>query len=829
MAICIALFAQVAAVAQVLSNEEKGDDPGGAAQFWAQLHEDESGEIATEALPAAIQQVKLLRTATASRTKFSPAAMSVFSAGSLAGVRVGGIPVGPLPTEYTGPEIMPGPGESPMLPESVLKRMEGDLTPQIVPLSVPIQPSGWEWLGPANVGGRTRSLLIHPNNPQRMWVGGVAGGVWLSFDGGLNWAPSYDFMASMAISSMVLDPRNPETIFAGTGEGFYNADAFRGFGVFRSDDGGRSWTQLAATMNEDFRWVNRLAISHDGAVLLAATRAGLFRSEDRGQTFARVAVPANPQQPSSYANEVLDIRYHPTDDNQCVASGRGGNAFYSDDAGKTWSRAAGITPESGFAGRVELTYARANPAVVYASVDAYNGQIYRSADGGQTYVLRGAPGHLRGQGWYDNAIWAGDPLNPNLVVTGGVDLHRSTDGGQTFTPISDWRISPQSAHADQHAIVAHPGYNGQTNRTVYFCNDGGVYRAEDIGTVSARSGWQALNNGLGISQFYGAAANLDTGEIVGGLQDNGTQLYSPSGGPSGYMEIFGGDGGYSAADPSERLFYGEYIYLLLHRSKNGAASSYIHSGIADAGSNSTALFIAPFILDPNNAACMLAGGLSLWRTKDVKGFLPKWKAIKAPFSQQRISATEVATGNSDIIWVGHESNFGSGSAGGAVFMTTEGTKDNPSWTRVGAGVLPRRHCTRLTVDPANNSRVFATFGGYTEDNLWQTTDAGATWTALGSGVLPAVPMYDVAVHPGMGQTVIVATEVGLFVSDDGGQTWFPTNQGPTNCPVFELFWMNRQLVAVTHGRGIFRINLALEASEEFSSFSLPEPDAIIDP
>jgi photosystem II stability/assembly factor-like uncharacterized protein len=693
------------------------------------------------------------------------------------------------------------------------------------PLSSDINPTGWQWLGPGNIGGRTRSLLVHPTRPQTIWVAGVSGGVWRTDDSGITWSPLYDFMASLVVSCMILDPTDPEVIYAGTGEGFYNLDGFQGFGIFQSSDAGDSWQQLAATEGPEFRWVNRMAMSHDGTVLLVATRSGLFRSADKGASFTALGAPAN--------QEMLDVRFHPSDAQLCVAGGRNGKAFYSTNGGLNWAPANGLPVVAKFGGRVELSYARANPTVVYVSLDNGTGEIYRSTDGGQTYALRGRPGHLSDQGWYANTLWAGDPLDPNFLVVGGLDLHRSTNGGTTTTKISDWEQSPQSAHADHHVIAAHPAYDGVSNTTVYCGNDGGVYRTANL--TAAQPIWQELNNGLGITQFYGAAGSPTTGQIVGGAQDNGTVLYTPASGPpsattgpEGYVTIYGGDGGYAAADPRQATFYGEYVYLQIHRSQGGAQSVDIYNGIADAGDPNSALFIAPFILDPTNPDVMLAGGLSLWRSDRITDMNPTWSRIKQPFGTTTISAIAVDPNNPNLIWVGHENDFTQNS--GAIFMTATGTKVAPTWTRKGKGVLPQRHCTRLVVDPNDSKHVFALFGGYEDGNLWSTADGGSTWSKIGSGSLPLAPFYDLQIHPNEPNVLILGNEVGVFVSDNSGTTWSPTNQGPTNCAVFELFMMGTNLVAVTHGRGLFAIQLQSgPTSSALPSPSSPRPKQPIVP
>jgi hypothetical protein len=184
---------------------------------------------------------------------------------------------------------------------------------------------------------------------------------------------------------------------------------------------------------------------------------------------------------------MADVIFHPTDPKRAMASAlRTGDAYYTTDGGRTWTAATHATP---WQSRVELTYAAGQPTTVYASVDLNRGEIWRSTDGGRTYgrcTSRGPDGraaqYLGDQGWYGNVLWAGDPTNPSLVIVGGVNLWRSTDGGQTLTDISTWWES-RSAHADQHCIVSDPHYDGRTNKTVYFGNDGGIYTTTDVTSV----------------------------------------------------------------------------------------------------------------------------------------------------------------------------------------------------------------------------------------------------------------------------------------------------------------------------------------------------------
>ena len=480
-----------------------------------------------------------------------------------------------------------------------------------------IAPDSWTWMGPGNVGGRIRSIVIHPTNPSNMWVGSVGGGIWRSVNAGASWFPINDFQANLAVSTMVINPVNPSIMYAGTGEGFGNTDAIQGAGIFKSTDSGVTWNptldnnNLPSTANVNFFFVNRLAISPDGTILLAATSpaccdplgntvlGGIWRSVDGGATWSRRTNTA-----------AADIHFRPGDSSRAVV-GELGAARFSLDGGRTWTAATFNPPianggTAGTNGRVEMASVLSSPSLVYASVNQNNGEVYRSNDGGQSYTRVNTGTNFfgpNGNGWYHNSIWL-NPQNPDTVIVGGVDLWRGTYSSPNLplTQISKWEAAPgSSAHADHHIILAHPGFNNTSNRIVYFGNDGGIYRADDVATVVQTSGWTNLNNNLGITQFFGAAGSATSGNIIGGAQDNGTLTFN--GNVQGWNSMFGGDGGFCASDPTDAsYFYGESQNLAIARSMNGGVNAAdITFGLGDAKQNpAQANFIAPFVLDPTD-------------------------------------------------------------------------------------------------------------------------------------------------------------------------------------------------------------------------------------
>jgi len=346
----------------------------------------------------------------------------------------------------------------------------------------------WTGLGPNNVGGRARALLIHPTNPGVMYAAGVSGGVWKTTNGGALRTPLADLMANIAVNSLAMDPKNPNVIYAGTGEGYFNIDdgfsGRRGAGIFKTTDGGATWTRLASTTTGDFYYVNDIVVSPTNSQrLYAATGAGVFRSLDGGASWTRILNPTKPSSATAVTGGCLDlaIRTDKASDYLFASCGtiidqatvyRNTNAASS----SAWSP---VLSESGMGG-ASLAIAPSDQSVVYASSasiakgDFQDGlhAVFRSTSSGDAGTWTGqvrnanltrlntvlfsnpfaaflaecgprredASSFFANQGWYDNAIapFRVDPTNPNIVFVGGIDLFRSDDGGVNWGLASHW-------------------------------------------------------------------------------------------------------------------------------------------------------------------------------------------------------------------------------------------------------------------------------------------------------------------------------------------------------------------------------------------------------
>ncbi|MFO1412746.1 MAG: FG-GAP-like repeat-containing protein [Burkholderiales bacterium] len=725
--------------------------------------------------------------------------------------------------------------DGPYLAQMQRRRVLATVTPKLGGLTGG-QPF-WSTLGPGNVGGRVRAIL--PLSPTRVLIGSVSGGLWLTENAGASWTAVMPTMPNVAISCLIADPADASIVYVCTGEGPYPFDAIPGDGIYRitgADLAPASWSiaRVSGTTplnaSSPWFWVNRLVVLDNPAhpadtaqrILVAATRNGLFRSTDGGANFVRVATET--EVGFAAGRRYMDVRSHPLAPANLVAgemftAGEGGAVAASFDGGVTWVRVAlagservEVTPVSGVAG-------------AWLALAGYNGgQLYRSADGGATWTRRDtsgldnatpSTGGIMGtQAWYDEAVWASP--DGTRVLAGGVDIRFSIDGGTTFAKITS------GTHSDHHAIV--PATDGATTGTVYFGNDGGVYKANGVNAIATATPgpvFASLNNNLPITQFYGAAA---LGSFVtGGTQDNGTKSYDCT----RWFGTFGGDGGRSAIDPTDAKYvYGSAQNGALFRSTDGGnTASYICTGnagvggISEAGgcpyaSTSGTLFVAPFALDGHDPNRMFFGGQKVWRSTNVKASVPTWAAVRGTQVAQtnpyvvRISTVAIRPGTSDVVWVGYED--------GQVWRTADATATAPTWERVVFNGVsnPLRQVMRILFDPVDVNRVFVALGGYQTGNVLVTHNAGAAGSALAwtdvHGNLPAAPVRTLVLHPQVPDYLYAGTDVGVFASETAGVTWSTSDEGPGTVAVEDLVFTDPgTLVAATHGRGMFRATLAL--------------------
>jgi hypothetical protein len=652
-----------------------------------------------------------------------------------------------------------------------------------------ISPGGWTSIGPDHLGGRVKSIVIHPTEPNKMWVGAAGGGIWKTVDGGAGWSTAVDPMSSAAVLSRVVAAGNPNIMYAWSGD-FENRGTVPQSvpGIFKSTDGGATWVQLASTVpsftNTDFRAIWKVAIhpTNDN-ILLAATIESVYRSTNGGVNWTR-----------TFADFVVDLEFDPLDGNK-VYAGR----YRSVDGGLNWIQLSGAPT------LYRIGWSR-QPGVVYRSSgqvttngadyqEVLSGTVSRSTDHGVTWTDLAVLNHLGVYAWQHNAIWV-DPTDSNHVIVGGQNLYRTTNGGANWTQISNGTMVG-SVPSGQHAIVSAPGYNGTTNRTIFVGGAGGVYKATDIQAVTAPNvGWTPMNNGLAAMQFHGGAGHSGTnGRIIGGTDGSGSLVYSGAG--KVWSKFADGNGGNVAIDQTDgNYIYGSEFLARLYRSTTGAApASPIHSGLTDAGIQGE--LISRFVLDPNNPNVMLAAGNSLWRSTNVKAPVPGWsKILSRPDGQYDgnnrgtlISQIAIAPGDSNLIWFSQNNGTLFKVSNAGLFKAWDPAIDlsNPS------------NAWSILIDKDDNNIVYV--GG--SAGLMRTLDGGATWSGVNYGSsLPRI--RTIQRHPLHPYYLYLGTDHGIYASENAGASWFPANEGPADVRVTQLFWKNNStLVAATMGRGMF--------------------------
>jgi hypothetical protein len=423
------------------------------------------------------------------------------------------------------------------------------------------------------------------------------------------------------------------------------------------------------------------------------------------------------------------------------------------------------------------------------------------------------------QGWYDNQI-AVDPKNPNIVWTAGIDLMRSDDGGRNWGVASYWwfdATDPNYAHADSHAITFHPKYNGASNRQMFAASDGGIHRTNDaraaVGTTldsvcgspaAGQVSWTSLNNGYQVTQFYHGAVYPDGQTFFGGTQDNGTLRGTTAGGQNWDMINFG-DGGYVAVNKDNtNIIYSENTGKILQRSTNGGASWLnISGGVTEAGGNF--LFIHPFAMDPSNSQRLWYGGAFAWRSNNNG---TNWTRVSNSFGA-RISAWGISPSDPNRVYVGMQNLTVAPAFSGSIYTTTAATTlaAPVSW----AQAQPRQgYVSSIAVDPTNPQVAYATYSTYNTatqvGHVFQTVDGGATWTRI-DGNLPDMPVHSVVVHPSQPSTLYIGTDLGVFVTTNGGTTWMRENTGFANVVTEHIEINNGRLFAFTHGRSAWSVPL----------------------
>lgn len=713
----------------------------------------------------------------------------------------------------------------------------------------------WENLGPDNVGGRTRAMMIDRTNPQHLIVGSVTGGLFVSTDGALNWTehPENSKFLSTSISSIVQAANGD--IYVGTGEIFVytqpNTDGHVGGGVYKSTDGGNTFNLLPATQpianstSNTWAYVSKLAADpYDGNKIYAATNGGLYYTLDGGDNWNAVQGigSADNNRPSR------DVKIS----TEGLVVAEINKKFYRSTNGVDFQLGSGV---NGFPAtnvrRIEFAISPQDPKYVYAAIanssDGLRG-IYRSIDGGVNWTPYSQENSsvfnpLGQQGEY-NIAFAINPNNKNEVIIGGqLECWKGgLDVGWDMVAywIPETATNPYYIHADMHFAV----YDPSNPDVLYVCSDGGVSKStnasQQFPTFTPR------NKDYITTQFYDMAASR-SGEVMAGAQDNGTVYIDYNGNTirTG-LDVRGGDGGYCAISQLDpEIIFSEIQYGALSRSLNrGGSFGSMWDDYArglGAGEPGFCQFIAPY---------------DLWEEKlitvdsiviDTLTSLPDtFTTIKnigymVFGANGRIMITPDALDKGGVYWYSRtvsgavsavtptpSGNFYIGTSSGNLYHVTgirTATYNRQNNTVTGITVTQIRNSTQwpnttnaryissIGVDPQNEAHIVVSFGGYgLNNNLFVSEDAlaGTPIFTSAQGDLPKMPIYAAIIDKYNPDNLIVGTDFGLWSSTDEGATWTQELNGIYNTPVYGLHQQplyNEDcyvLYVATYGRGMFR-------------------------
>jgi photosystem II stability/assembly factor-like uncharacterized protein len=686
-------------------------------------------------------------------------------------------------------------------------------------------------IGPAFTSGRVCSIAVDPGDHSRYFVGAASGGVWKTTNAGTTWLPVFDNEGSYSIGVVVLDPKNPLTLWVGTGENNSQRSVSYGDGVYRSDDGGRSWKNVGLKASER---IGRIAIDprNSDSVYVAAQGPlwgpggdrGLFKTTDGGKTWKNILsisentgvtdVVIDPNTPDTVYAASYQRRRHVW---TLINGGPESAIHKSTDAGATWNKLRTGLPNVEM-GRIGLAISPVDTNIVYATVEAADGRggIFRSSDRGGSWERRNP---FDAGAMYYGQITA-DPKEVDRIYVMNVFLMVSDDGGRTLR-----RLGEKSKHVDNHVIWIDPD---NTRHYLVGC-DGGVYESYDRG-----SNWQFKSN-MPIGQFYDVTVDnsMPFYNVYGGMQDN----YSV-GGPartrsasgivnSDWFVTHGGDGFRTQVDPEDpNTLYAELQYGSIVRvDKRTGERMGIQPGEAKGEPGLRFNWDSPFIISPHSHTRLYFAANRLYRSDDRgdtwkllsgelsrgldRNKLPVMGKIWGPDAVAKHTSTD-PFGNSSALAESpkKEGLIYVGTDDGLIQVTEDGGKN---WRKIESfpGVPELTYVSRIAASQHDADTVYAAFENHKRGDfapyLLKSTDRGKSWTSIKSNLPANGPVLAIAedhVNPNL---LFIGTEFGVFFTIDGGQKWIQLKGGMPVISVRDLAIQKREndLVVGTFGRSIY--------------------------
>ncbi len=685
-------------------------------------------------------------------------------------------------------------------------------------------------IGPARMGGRITAIAIHPEDPRIFYVGTAGGGLWKTDDLGISFRPVFD-KYTMSIGSLAIDPSHPDTIWVGTGEVYVRNTVSIGDGLYRSDDGGKTWKFMGFRDSERIAGIivhpkesKKVYVCVLGHLWNDHEERGVFMTTDGGKTWSKVLyvdektgcadIGIDPQEPDVLYASMWQVRRWPW----FFKSGGPGSGFYkSTDGGKTWRKITRGLPD-GPLGKIVFDIAPSRPSTLYAIVESRKTALYRSDDMGESWTRVTDKGIFWFRPFYLANIVV-DPSDHKRLYNTSLSFAYSTDGGKTW---NTGGINPfgGGVHPDQHVLAVR-----NTNPPVMIVGtDGGVYISYDRG-----ASFEFLNT-LPVSQFYHVSVSPHEPYIVcGGLQDNGSwcgpgeSLSARGISNSEWFNVGGGDGFYAFIDPTDPdIVFNSWQegHLQWFHRKTGETRDirpFPKPGEPKFRFN----WNAGIHVSPNNPDRIYIGAQFLFKTED-RG--QHWERISPDLTTnnpERLKQgesgglTRDVTGaenyctiysisesprDENVIWVCTDD--------GQVHVTTDGGKTWNNVTHNISGVPPETWCSHVEASPHRRETAFLTFDGHRTGDMktyvLRTDDLGKTWTSLVTENLEGYA-HVIKQDPVNPDLLYLGTEFGLFISIDSGKTWAHLTENFPRVAVRDMAFHPKRhdLVIATHGRGIW--------------------------
>ena len=678
-------------------------------------------------------------------------------------------------------------------------------------------------------GGRVSRVAGVPGDPLTYYAATASGGVWKSSDGGIRWKPVFDDQPTSSIGSVAVAPSDPNVVYVGSGEANIRGNVAQGDGIYRSTDAGKTWQHV---WKRDGQIGTMVVHPRDPEVAFAAVlgkpfgpnpERGVYRTRDGGKTWQRVLyqdpdtgasdVALDPKNPRIVFAGLWQARRRPW---ELVSGGPGSSLHVSRDGGDTWTRLTGKGLPAGIWGKVGVAVAPSDPRRVYALIEADEGGLFRSDDGGETWSLASGHRALRQRAWYYSTLTV-DPGNPDVVWFPQVRMLKTVDGGRTIRSVKGIH------HADHHDVWIDP----QNPRRMISANDGGVDVSSDGGET-----WSAPM--LPISQFYHVSADASLPyRVLGAMQDLGTASGPSNSLSSGgivhgdWHTVGGGEAGHAVADPADPnvVYAGEYLGILTRydgrtrQARNVSAWPDNPSGHGASFPRYRFQWTAPIAVSPHDPKTVYHGGNVLFRTQDggetwtaISGDLTRDDETKQRWSGGPITGDNTGAEYYCTIFAVAESArekglLWAGSDDGLVHVTRDGGR---TWTNLTANVpaIPEwGTVAAIEPSPFDAATAYLVVDNHRMDDarpyLWRTSDYGKTWRSLSAGLPPDVYLHAIREDPRRQGLLYAGTEKGVAFSPDDGATWKELRLNLPTVAVHDLVVKDDDLVVGTHGRSIW--------------------------